>query len=616
MLFSDKATALAHAQHIFPKGVPVTVHARIGGEAALVPGAFLEASAKDIQNFREAFKEAVCIKLAGKAVPKALAADLKKQEDNLVKLLVAAVIQGVRYTTWSGVANLRAELQSIAAAIREVVAGELSAENQASILNKVFGKVVGALFGSTLLEGVAPTVAESNELITLIAAMLAHAETPLQDLVFPEGLTVANVAFFEALVTEFFTHSAKHSHSAASFWGCFEVLPSGTGHLNGHELGETLLGASTGGGKLRDATWLLSLLTINLAEPDVPAIRVFDCLTSQNARDQLIAKGLSAVSLLPYCGSSSNKAFNGHLVPIIRFAVPGEEEGQALAVVPSNGMLKAMVELRDTLWARRGSRREALIRKQAAEISEQLDVAASEVEALVLAYHDEFVAPKRDKAREALRRHLQKLKPADLTKDEWTDKIQGALESTRAPVRRGARIVNIGIVGSQPQNVSSVYKDLAGSHGVPRFPAYRKSPLADSPLVRKFFGLKPVLRQRLAREVARAPASTLATYQVGSKWLPNRVQAGMRAKRVEMAVKTFMKVLNGLVTGFKNLSDDERLTCAAGARSALERYVLEKDVSPEVLAELSQEALVLASDASKAEREAIVETVKQRLKGA
>lgn len=616
MLFSDKASALAHAQLIFKKGVPDAVLARIAGGAALNADAFLNENMKEVESLRSLREEANTFRVADTKLPKALADNLKKEEDNLVSRLVAAVSQGMRYTQWAGVAELREELQQVAASIREVVLSEISDGNQRAVLNKVFGKAIGALFGNTLIEDAVPSLAEANELITLIASMLAQADSPLQGLTFPADQVAANVPFFQVLVTEFFTHSAKHAHSSASFWASFEVKPSGTGQLNGHELGESLLGASTGGGKLRDATWLLSLLTTNLAAPGAPAIRVFDCLTAQAARDQLIAQGLTAVGLLPYCGASLGGEFNGHLVPVIRFAVPGEAEGVALAVVPSNGMLKAMVELRDTIWAQRSARRESLILKQADQIRELLQVDAPELENLVQAYHAENSPQKRDKAREALAKLLKKLKPADRTSDAWAENVQAAVRASLAAVRSGARIANIGIVGSQPQNVSNVYKELAGTRGVPRFPAYRKAPLADSPLVRAFFASPAMLRKRLTREVARAPVLTLATYKVGTKWLPNRVQAAMQASRVEQAANRFMKVLRDLAYYFKSLSEEERTTCAAGARGALERYILAKDVSPEVLAELSQEALVLVPGASKADREAILETVTQRLKGA
>lgn len=615
MLFSDKASAVAHAQRTFATGVPDSVRARIAGGAALDVATFVAENLKVIQPLRSAREEAAALKLAGTTWPKALADCISKQEGELLKSLVSMVSQGMRYTVWAGIAELREELRQVAGAVQQVLLNEFSSGGQDATLNKVLGKVVGALFGGSLIEGRAPSLEEANELITLIASMLAHADSPLQSLTFPEDRVAANETFFKALVTEFFTHSAKHSHSSASFWASFEVQPMGTGQLNGQELGASLLGASTGGGKLRDATWLLPLLTINLAKSDQPAIWLFDCLRSQSAREKLMADGLAAVALLPYCGNSQGKSFNGHLVPIIRFPVPGEEEGPSLAVVPSNGMLKAMVELRSLVRAQRETRREPRLLEQAAQVKKLLHVDDPLVDTLVLAYHN--ASPKsKDKAREALSKHLKKHKPAKLTKDAWAAQVQEVLDGTLVYVSRGAPIANVGIVGSQPQNVSNVYNECAGNMGVPRFPAYRKAPVADSPLVRRFFALQAILRQRLSREASKAPVSKLGNYQVGTKWLPNRVQMKMQAAQAEGAASRFLKVLGGVARAFKNLTDEEQRTCAAGARSALERYVLFQDVSPDVLDELSREALIFASSASKAEREAIIESVKQRLKGA
>ena len=130
-------------------------------------------------------------------------------------------------------------------------------------------------------------------------------------------------------------------------------------------------------------------------------------------------------------------------------------------------------------------------------------------------------------------------------------------------------------VGSNPNNVGTVYLAYAGSRGLPRFAATNQTRVRqDGRQVRRFYTVENHFSTRLTQVANTHQEGPLARHQLSGKWLPHRARRAIGEGFGRKAAFDVARLLRRIQAPYAALSAAEREACLATASTPLQRFVL------------------------------------------
>lgn len=406
------------------------------------------------------------------------------------------------------------------------------------------------------------------------------------------------------------THDAKSAHPSAKFEGFFAQTAQASRYLSAQALPLYVSGRQ-GGGALQHFGWLETVLPFRLSVAGGPCVTVGELLTSAEARQAL---GVHAVlAELPLCGHRS-EAFDGYQMPRVRIKVT-EDESVALNLVPANSMLKANKALGELVHQKSAERlawaaREKALAGLPQEVLASPAFALERFQACAATRGYGAGATSLLKELNACRKAaaLALIESGPVLFDAW--RLFAGAESLRqwlpqVPVLHGSHFP-----------CGGAYSTVFGGKGVYRFPAANPQSRKDSAPLRRFHGgLESVFEREtksLANWLAKGP-QLLECYQVGTKWLPARVQKNILSSHISSVATSYCKLLWDLRKQFI-LSEADRQSLVPTELSALQLFVLHGlQAEPAALHELAVRGKGLLRVNDKQGVEAFVTEVVQKL---
>lgn len=467
------------------------------------------------------------------------------------------------------------------------------------LASKAVGRVYRKLFSG---EGtLSLTDLEAQQFFAFVRDILvATAERTLTndcELACAEGFAPAHVAFFREAVGALTTHDAKSAHSSAGFRGCFitEQQPS---RFFSAQAFPVFLSGRTGGGVLRDSSWLEFILPFSVSISGKAPVRIVDVLVCAQAREAVTQHGVTAFAGLPVIDPVQPE-FDHKMLARVRVKV-SETESVALNLMPANSLLKASVALAEKVEHNAQRHQATRLRELSLEgLTPHPESARFDVAAFL-----PCVAPK---TRAAASREMLKALNAcrkDLGLAPMKELPRLPAEDFNA-VR--SRIVRSPVVGSNPNNCGGAFLAFGGTAGPYRFPAanYQARPTAAT--LRRFYGALSAeladkvkwLKERIEKE-----GNPLDRYKIGAKFLPVRRQKKVIEDHVDAAARAYVTVLSKLRDKYA-LPEADKLAFAPDEGTPVQRYVLDGPAASEAVREaLARQGLCVinVNDAYAAER--------------
>lgn len=479
---------------------------------------------------------------------------------------------------------------------------------------KLAGKAVGRVYRKLFSgEGtLALKSAEAQQFFAFVRDVLvATAEGTLtadRALACADAFTPAHVAFLRAAVSEITTHDAKSAHSSAGFKGYFPTAQQPSRFFSAQAFPAYLSGR-TGGGVLRESSWLEFLLPFSVSVAGASPVRIIDILTVEGVRAALEQQGVHAFSGLPILEPVPAE-FDPKLLARVRVKV-SETESVALNLMPANSLLKASVALAEKVEHTANMRLATRLRELALEgLDSHPDVAQFDIEA--------FLPCVQLKTRTAASKTM--LKALNVCRKDLG--LAALKDFPLVPADEfhsvRSKLVRSAVVGSNPNNCGGAFLAFGGTAGPYRFPAanYQARPTAAT--LRRFYGALSAeladkvkwLKERIEKE-----GNPLDRYKIGAKFLPVRRQKKVIEDHVDAAARAYVTVLSKLREKYALLEAD-KLTFAPDEGTPVQRYVLDGAAASVAVHEaLAKQGLCVinVNDAYAAER--FVEKVMAGLKG-
>ena len=411
------------------------------------------------------------------------------------------------------------------------------------------------------------------------------------------------------LSQELHTHNAKNSHASAQYKGVFSGRSCGMGFLNSTELPPLLSGA-LGGGNLRDRSWLVQVLPFSVQIEGGEPFKVMDCLFSQRIRDLLPSWGVSAFEDLPLFEMRRTE-FSPVRLPVVSLKV-SDDESVALNIMPANSMIKAMARLANLHNGNRKAQSEKNC--EAAALKNQAVFKEKGIEVSESLFFDFFMATSADKSKR--RTALLKAVNTRLGKMGRPAISVAQLNKWLTYPERVRGVQKVGVVASNPQNISAAYQAYAGSQGIPRFPAYPLARRNRSALVRRFYTLGGQFKKMLKGQAEQLAVPLTDKYKIGTRWLPQRVQKTISTRHVQNLAAAYVSRVRRLAVPFQKMTEEERLECRQpkSKHSAIQAFALEGSECGQIhLDTLAQEGLVLLKSATAEDHARFKELVIEKL---
>ena len=501
-------------------------------------------------------------------------------------------------------------LEAALAAVREVAPVLYALYPEAKLAGKGVGRVYRKLFAGEAT--LALSVAEAQVFFAFVRdVLMATAEGTLTTdcvLARSETITPEQVAFLRAAVSEITTHDAKSAHSSAGFRGYFPTAQQPSRFFSAQAF-PTYLSGRTGGGVLRDSSWLEFLLPFSVSVAGGSPVRIIDLLTVESVRQALEQQGVQAFSGLPIIEPVPPE-FDPKLLARVRVKV-SEAESVALNLMPANSLLQASVALAEKVERAAHMRLATRLREIAlVGLAAHPDLAQFDIEAFMPCVHPKT----RTAASKAMLKALNVCRK-DIGLVPLKDFPLVSADEFHA-IR--SKLVRSAVVGSNPNNCGGAFLAFAGKAGPYRFPAanYQARPTAVS--LRRFYGAlgaELADKVRWLKERIEKSGNPLDRYQIGAKFMAARRQKKVIEEHVDAAARAYVTVLRKLRDKYA-LPEADQLTFAPDEGTPVQRYVLDGvSASVEVCEALAKQGLCVinVNDAYAAER--FVEKVMAGLKG-
>lgn len=380
-----------------------------------------------------------------------------------------------------------------------------------------------------------------------------------------EGLA-EHAPYLTAAVSALTTHDAKSAHSSAGFCGCFITEQQPSRFLSAQAF-PAFLSGRTGGGLLRDSSWLEFLLPFSVSIEGGRPVSLVDVLLTAAGRKVVEAHGVTAFDGLPLIVPSQPE-FDHKMLARVRVKV-SDTESVALNLMPANSMLKASVALAERIEQLALHKRAARVRELALAGLAETDWARFDVQAFVPCLQ----LKTRAAASKALLTSLIEVrKDAGLAVLKEIPKVPA--EEFRA---MRSKILRSPVVGSNPNNCGGAFLAFCGKAGPYRFPAATHQAPPSAVALRRFYGaLTSDLADKLGWLKARIEekGDPLDKYKVGSKFLPVRSQKKHLDKHVDAAARAYLTVLTQLRQKYL-LSEQELLAIFKEEGSPIQRFVID-----------------------------------------
>ncbi|MBU9200171.1 hypothetical protein KTD31_01970 [Burkholderia multivorans] len=457
-----------------------------------------------------------------------------------------------------------------------------------------------ALFGSADVLELPPALAQP--FFEFVADLLAASKAGT--LLNNAALPVTPAAELESLggylaeaVGALNTHDAKSAHSSAQFQALFSSPATPSRYLSSSAF-PVILGARSGGGPLKSATWLENVFRFRVSLEHKP-FTILEALREPDIRAFLTAQGVTAWDALPVVSVkvTPSRLDQSPVVHIKTGVKPTE-----VVLVPSNAMLAATRELVERIGEKSSAALGRLYREALFEVVPESFHDVLDAEFSMEAYQDAVFS--RGNGTKLVKIVNKFLKANGYRGAAVPDDLFSALwrQSAVYQIRQARDIAHVATVGSNPQNCGSAYLTYA-SRGIPRFPAgpvirRKRSSIA----VRRFHSVDAMLRDEVKAELGRQADSPLLEdkYQIGERLLSRRARAARRLAHLEVAVKAYARLIRRL-TAQIDLTEDEKLGVDSPRLTPLQTYVLRgAGCSQNTLAALAEQGSVLlrSSDAS------------------